>query len=165
MPKNRGLQCFRMWRFGLPFTKSFRIVSGPSVKLEGGHGPLVHEQRGVWHVGRHQHARGGVSELLGPQGWGEIHLPKVSGVFFKSGFRGLGFEGVCFYQEIRGSCTHPPPSFLGSSGAMQGSSAGAELRHLPLEEIRSRCPEEVEDSRMYAPALHMLGCCPHLRPP
>ena len=32
----------------------------------------------------------------------------------------------------------------------QGSSSAAELRHLPLEEIRSRCPEEVEDSRMYA---------------
>ncbi|CAE7333136.1 unnamed protein product, partial [Symbiodinium sp. KB8] len=38
-------------------------------------------------------------------------------------------------------------SFLGP----KGSSSAAELRHLPLEEIRSRCPEEVEDSRMYVP--------------
>ena len=41
---------------------------------------------------------------------------------------------------------------------MQGSSGAAELRHLPLEEIRSRCPEEVEDSRMYVPFAAMLVC-------
>ena len=40
----------------------------------------------------------------------------------------------------------------------QGSSSAAELRHLPLEEIRSRCPEEVEDSRMYAPLAGFDSC-------
>lgn len=29
------------------------------------------------------------------------------------------------------------------------ASTAAELKHLPLEEIKARCPEEVEDARMY----------------
>ncbi|CAJ1440834.1 unnamed protein product, partial [Effrenium voratum] len=38
-------------------------------------------------------------------------------------------------------------SFMGP----KATSSAAELRQLPLEEIRGRCPEEVEDSRMYVP--------------
>ncbi|CAK9054933.1 unnamed protein product [Durusdinium trenchii] len=38
-------------------------------------------------------------------------------------------------------------SFLGP----KATSSAAELRQLPLEEIRGRCPEEVEDARMYVP--------------
>ena len=33
----------------------------------------------------------------------------------------------------------------------EASATAAELRQLPLEEIKSRCPEEVEDARMYVP--------------
>ena len=32
---------------------------------------------------------------------------------------------------------------------LEASASAAELRQLPLEEIQGRCPEEVEDSRMY----------------
>lgn len=39
----------------------------------------------------------------------------------------------------------------------QATSSAAELRQLPLEEIRGRCPEEVEDARMYVARPSDIG--------
>ena len=61
---------------------------------------------------------------------------------------------IFFYKEIEDTLEYPMNSydnFFPLKPGQATSSTAAELRHLPLEEIKARCPEEVEESRMYVP--------------